>query len=714
VVSIESSEGTRVAHSSRFLAWVGDIYTLKMYPTQAKLEWATLSSVALFFLVMSVTAQAQHPTILPTPQQITYGSGTLSLTNLPIRIAPNTTQEDSFAAQTLSACIAQATGQPPQILPSPGEGITLTRTGEVDALPVPGETPGPDSREAYTISVTTTAAEIKARSTAGIYYGVQTLCQMIEQGTLPAAEVKDWPAFAYRGTMVDMSEGPLLRVADIKRQIDLMARWKSNQYYFYNETSIALDGLPPAAPGARLTKLDVREIVAYARLRHVDVVPCLELYGHLHDLFRREEYSNLADFPHGVEFNAADPKVQALIANWVHQYTELFPSPFVHVGFDETWQLQQAAAKGAAAPATFFVQQLKSVSGLFEQQGKTVLAWADIMVKFPAIIPQLPQGILAVPWFYDPRPDPEYRRWLKPLVDAKVPHLVAPGVNGWSEIAPDYNLTFENIDTFVAAGRKSGALGVMNTIWSDDVQMLKRPAWPGIAYGAAASWQQQPIDRATFFAAYAAREYPPASAATVATALHQMAESETALQKVLGQETMLALWSSPFDPKTLAAAEAHAADLAQSRLLAEQAEENWLKAIDQGADAASAQAYLVECRLLDYAGLKFQYGVEIKQQWKLLGAHPTPHQLGNDFDNTVVSQQHGKLPDLMETITELKPQYEQAWLAEYTTYRLAAALGRWDAEYEYWRRLQANLFHVLDNYNPTRGLPPFDSLLPWQ
>jgi hexosaminidase len=667
-------------------------------------------------------ARAEHPTILPAPQQLTYGAGKLLLTGLPIRLSPNPTEDDRFAAQTLAACINLETGTQTLILDNSGQSpekgsLFLERTGANDPLPMPGEKPGPESREAYTLHITPTGAEARAHSSAGIFYAVQTLCQMIETtggAFLPEARVTDWPAMAYRGTMVDMSEGPLLRVADIKRQIDLMARWKNNQYYFYNETSIALDGLPPAAPGARLTKNDVRDIVTYARIRHIDVVPCLELYGHLHDLFRREQYSALADFPHGVEFNAADPKVQKLIADWVNQYTELFPSPFVHVGFDETWQLQQAAASGAGAPAAVFLRQLKNVSELFQQHGKTILAWADIMVKYPDIVKQLPPGILAVAWFYDPRPDPEYKHWLKPLVDSRVPHLVAPGVNGWSEIAPDYNLTFENIDTFVAAGRKSGALGVMNTLWSDDVQMLKRPAWPGIAYGGAAAWQQQPVDRANFFPAYSAREYPPASAASVASALRKMADSETALQSVLGQDTMIALWGNPFDPKTLANAVTHARDLRQSRLLAEGAEEDWLRAIDQGADAASAHAYLVECRLLDYAGLKFQYGVEITKQWKLLGSHPDSRRLGNDFDNIVVSQQHGKLPDLMETITELKPQYEQAWLEEYTSYRLAAALGRWDAEYEYWRRFQANLFHLLEDYNPKRGLPPFESLLPWR
>jgi hypothetical protein len=80
----------------------------------------------------------------------------------------------------------------------------------------------------------------------------------------------------------------------------------------------------------------------------------------------------------------------------------------------------------------------------------------------------------------------------------------------------------------------------------------------------------------------------------------------------------------------------------------------------------------------------------------------------------VVSQQHGKLPDLMEAITTLKPQYEEAWLAEYTPYRLAAALGRWDAEYEYWRRLQENFYLALEDYRPEQGLPSFESLLPRQ
>jgi hypothetical protein len=59
------------------------------------------------------------------------------------------------------------------------------------------------------------------------------------------------------------------------------------------------------------------------------VIPCLDLYGHLHDLFRVEKYSDLADVPHGTEFDPRNPKVVSLLTDWISQLIRLFPSPFV-------------------------------------------------------------------------------------------------------------------------------------------------------------------------------------------------------------------------------------------------------------------------------------------------------------------------------------------------------------------------------------------------
>lgn len=672
----------------------------------------------LGFLLYAPAIAIAHPALLPTPQRIVYQDGRLALRGIHIVLPMKPAPEDTFAAQQLSASLRSRTGEeiPISNAHASGPEIVLLRTGAIDALPQPGETPGPHSREAYSITIDAHGAEIQAQSSAGIFYGVQTLCQLVEaDNTLPAVHIEDWPAQAYRGTMVDMSEGPLPTEDEVKRQIDFLARWKANQYYFYNEANIQLPGYPLLNPEARFTRPQIESIVAYARERHIDVIPSLELYGHLHDLFRIEKYSSLADFPHGGEFNPRDPRVMQLLSDWADQFSSMFPSAFVNIGFDETWQIQQAAAhqgKGTTA-VDLFAEQLTNVSRLFEQHHKTVMAWADIMVKYPGIIAKLPPRTIAIAWYYDPSPDPEYHHWLDPLVQHKIPYFVAPGVNGWSEIYPDHNITFANIDTFIAAGRGSGALGVMNTIWTDDAQMLMRLSWPGMAYGAVAAWQSPPVARSSFFADYARQMYPPSISGDFASALLALNQSELHLQRALGQNTMDELWSNPFAPVQLARSRKHQDDLCQSRLFAEQAEEDLARVSPDQDTSGTLDDLVFAARLLDYAGLKFQYGIEIDTAWQALGPHPSRDRL-NEFLGNVTSTQHGRLPDLMDAITGLRPNYEKAWLAEYRPYRMATALGRWDAEYENWRRAQRRLEVWPEHRAPGGTLPTLESVLgPW-
>ena len=670
----------------------------------------------LFGALGVVNVSAQHHALLPTPRHIIYGADSLSTENLRIQLLPNAAPEDRYAAKQLSFCFALREGQKIAVESGPASSptIRLTRTGPVAALPQPGEKPGPDSREAYSIAITKRGGEIKAKSSAGLFYGVQTLCQLMEaDGTIPEVKIEDWPAMAYRGVLVDMSEGPLPTEEEVKRQIDFLSRWKVNQYYFYSESSIELSGYPLLNPGARFSKDQIRSIVAYARQRHIDVIPSLELYGHLHDLFRIEKYSSMADFPHGGEFNPRDPRVMKLIANWADQMCELFPSPFVNIGFDETWEIQKAAQsqrKGTTA-VDLFIEQLGNVSRLFERHGKIVMAWADIMVKYPDIVAKLPPGTIALPWYYDPNPDPEYKHWLGPLVDHRIPFIVTTGVNSWDEIYPDYNLTFANIDTFLAAGKKANALGMINTIWTDDNQMLMRLSWPGLAYGAAAAWQTTPVIRADFFSDYADQLYAPRVAGEVSMALTKLSASETLLQHAIGHDTMNELWENPFDPSILKRSEEHKDDLRKSRILAEEAQEHMYRAATFTKNSDRLNELLFAGRLLDYAGMKFLYSAEIAEQWQALGQHPSHQRLDDEFLSDVASEMHGELEDLMDGITGLQPQYREAWLIQYTPYRLKTALGRWNAEYEVWRKMQARLQSFSESYHKGSPLPTFQSIV---
>jgi len=403
------------------------------------------------------------------------------------------------------------------------------------------------------------------------------------------------------------------------------------------------------------------------------------------------------------------------LSNWINQVADLFPSPFVNIGFDETFQIEMAVKQqGASASATrLFIKQLTDVTRLFQQRGKQVMAWADIMVRYPNIVAELPPGLIAVAWYYSADPkDKEYKHWLGPLVAKSVPHFVQPGVTSWAQIAPDFDTSFENIDTFIAAGRQSKALGVINSLWTDDGQVLLRMSLPGMAYGAVAAWQSTPVDRSHFFSAYARRMYSAGISADVATALEKLSQSETELQKVLGEPTQVALWEDPLFGayfKNLAPNQGH---LRQTRLLAEEAEAHLYHALASGADPTTLNSFLVGARLLDYAGQKFQTPPELMELWGRIGStRPDADKWWNEWESQVVYQDHSRIVDLMDAITELRPLYRAEWLDEYAPYRLASALGRWDAEYEYWRRCQQRLQQFSDSSHEGDVLPPLETLL---
>lgn len=655
-----------------------------------------------------------HPRLLPEPAELTYGDGWVSTSELCAAAMPNAAPEDRFALETLS----RGLGSLAVCRGGRHAAVTLQRTGAIDALPVPGETPGPDSREAYTLTVSRDGVKITARSSAGEYYGVQTLLQMVEHDAagaarIPFAVIHDWPALAYRGTLMDAgSEGPMLTLDEVKRQIDFLAKWKDNQYFFYSEGNIEMRGYPLLNPNARFTQQQIREIVAYARERHVDVVPAVEMYGHLHDLFRIEKYSALADFPHGGEFNPDSAEARAVIADWTKQLAELFPSKFVDVGFDETWSLQKNAEHAGAnsTPVQLFIQQLSYVTGLFQSQGKTVMAYADIMVKFPGIVQRLPKGLIALPWWYDPIDEAQYRHWLGPLVDEHVPHIVTTGVTSWDQIAPDFTLSLANIDTFLVAGQRSGSIGMLNTLWTDSGQNLLALAWPGMAYGAAAAWQKQPMHPQTFFEDYAKLEYPQQVASDFAAGLSSLDRAERSLQKAIGNETLIAIWKDPFAPGSLETMESRRELLHDARMQSESALEHFY-AVDQAAPSTRhIDSFVVAAQMIDMGAMKFQYAGEIAETWKQIPAHSTWEQLHNVLFQGVSNDTHSRCMDMMDAVTELSAQYRKAWLEQYTPYRLGTALGRWDAEYEFWRHAQANFESVRTRYKAGEPIPTLQQI----
>jgi hexosaminidase len=669
-------------------------------------------------------APGSHKPLLPRPQEVRYGGTELPVRGLSVRFASAPGAEDRFAARELSAALSSIAEMQVPVLDveRSGKTVLLSRTGDVAALPAADERPGPDSRESYSIKIDSNGAEIRARSSAGLFYGVQTLRQLVEgegaHAVLPEVEIRDWPSLAYRGFMMDMSHGPLPREEEIKRQIDFLARWKVNQYYFYSEVSIELTGYPLFSPKARYTREQVRRIIDYARERHVDVVPCLEYYGHLHDVFQIERYADLAALPHGGEFNPRHPRVRELLADWVAQMAGLFPSPWFHIGLDEPFELEAAGsqAAGGVEPAKLYIELLQFVSSLVRKHDKRVMFWADvatgseIFVRYPQLVSELPPGTIAVAWDYEARKD--YTSFVKPFSEGRIPHVIATGLWTWNEVVPDFNRTFANVDGFLAAARRQGSLGIIHTGWHDAAQTLYRQTLPGMAYGAAAAWQSEPVDHSRFFSDYAAGLYPEAIASDVASALEAINKSRQHLEDALGRDTMHRLWEDPLAPDRLKRAASHRAEFREARLQAESAQELLMRALEIKPDAPALSSLLLGARMLDYLGQKYLYALEIEGYFTRLGKNPKSSDLYLFLGFEASYQDHSRAIDLMDAISEMREDYRAAWLEEYHPFRLRRALGRWDAEYEYWRRLQERLSEFASGFKDNDTLPPLESFRP--
>jgi hexosaminidase len=671
----------------------------------------TFFCIVLITFALSAYAQ-EHNSILPQPQKIVYGKGQLALKGLSIGFAIKPGAEDRFAAQELSRILSKITSSNIPIKESAaGASIILERTGNSDPLPLPGEKSGPDSRESYRMKVTPKEIRITAKSSAGLFYGVQTLRQMVEgtgaSAVIPEAEIEDWPSLTYRGFMMDMSHYHFPKVEEIKKQIDFLARWKTNQYLFYSEATIELDGYPLLLAEARFTKVQVKEIIEYAKARHIDVIPNMELYGHLHDLFRLEHYSDMSVIPHGGEFIPDDPRVKPLLEDWITQISRLFPSSFFHIGFDETWSLEFEAKKRNKTPEELYLIMLKQTTDIVESQGKRAMVWADMLQKYPAIIPDISKKIIAVPWHYDPLDEKRYDQLLSPFAKSEIPMIVQGAIKNWRWVVPSTDVSFQNTDALIKAGRKYNTVGYITSGWTDDSQVLMRMGYPDMAYGSVSAWQNEAVDRGSFFKKYSQAQYPPEMAEFVAKAHVSLYQAESLIRKSVGT-TIPAFWANPFTSRVAKMVEINKENLHNGRLAAEDAQIYIRSALKYGIDTISLTAMLAGARMLDYISLKYLYAGEINGFWNKLTENPNAADFRLFIGIESRAIYHSRVSDMMDAITETKELFKKAWMNEYTPYRSGIAFGKYDLEFQFWLKFQRRLENL--SFREGEPLPSLESL----
>lgn len=227
-------------------------------------------------------------------------------------------------------------------------------------------------REGYTLTVNPESVVIMGANETGVFYGIQTLRQLVERTTMniPSVKIVDKPNYEWRAMMLDESRH-LKGKRVVKDLLDHMAFLKMNVFHWHltddqgwrleikrypKLTEVAafrdsseiggwhtnrFDGKPH---GGYYTQEDVREIIAYAAQRHIMVVPEIEMPGHATAVVAAYPEVGVLDHPikvpckFGVSssvFNVADDKTIEFIHNVLEEVFALFPSKVIHIGGDE-------------------------------------------------------------------------------------------------------------------------------------------------------------------------------------------------------------------------------------------------------------------------------------------------------------------------------------------------------------------------------------------
>lgn len=592
--------------------------------------------------------------------------------------------------------------------------------------------PDPDKsdleKQGYVIRVTNSGVLVAGRTAQGLFYGVQTLRQLLrpegvggggETLSVPALVIRDWPSMEWRGVSDDISRGPIPTLDYLKMQIRTLAEYKINLVGFNMEHVYDFrtqPRVPPKEPPkqAALTPSEIKELVDYAGKYYITLLPEQQAFGHLHQFLKYEIYSDLAETPHGHVLTPTNPKTYDFIRQIYSEVVPLFPGPFFHIGADETLELGLGQTNALAAQkglGRVYVEHLQKVFEIMEPYHKQLMFWGDIAVKYPEMLTIVPRDMIAVPWEYVPKPS--YENMITPYTNAGLRVVVAPGAGNWGVIWPNLESAFVNIRNFVRDGQKHQALGALNTTWNDDGESLLDMTWPALIFGAAASWQggESSIDDFKNSYDWAFYRNTTNDDRTFAEVMDNLNRSHTLLAGVkLDNASHELFWSDPFS-EVGATIAARALPVAHDlRITAERAAESLaLNRAKAHLHRGTLDDMLLAAWHLDTLGLKIQFTSEISRfYWDAYQNQTDKIRVQNDMDEIIDID--GRLESLRDSITLMRKMYAEGWERENNPYWLDNVLVRYD---NLALEVQAKIVAVQQaerQYEGTKNLPAPEQL----
>ena len=486
------------------------------------LELPRIASV-LYAFAMQPTARARARPVrenamklcfLPEPQEVAVIGGSLQLGE-PVQILLSGKEEP--AARLTVAFLQRQLHDRFQLRASlVGSRLsTRQKPGHLNLILEPH-----GHEQSYTLRVDSKSATVVGNGLPGLFYGCQTLLQLIRTtGTrLPCVVIRDRPTFAHRGFYLDISRGKVPKLATLKRLADQLSSIKVNQLQLYVEHVFDFAFDPAIGRGCDpLTATDIVELDRHCRELHIELVPGLACFGHMGRVLSLPKYRALAavDWPardwksatwiqrlRGATLNPVDPTSRRLIEDMLTDFLPHFSSSHFNMCGDETYDLGRGRSENRASAigvGKLYLEHVRFTRKLAARFGKQLMFWGDVMLHHPDCIGEIPKDCTVLDWGYNrDTPFEKVGRFLQ----AGLPAYVCPSTRGYKVVFNEVEEARANISGYARAGARLGAHGLLVTDWGDMGHFNMLPcSFHGMALGAAMGWnpssdEQKGFDRA--------------------------------------------------------------------------------------------------------------------------------------------------------------------------------------------------------------------------
>ncbi|WP_262490195.1 beta-N-acetylhexosaminidase [Hymenobacter coccineus] len=389
-------------------------------------------------LLLGQVAIAQGPgayPLIPYPAALVPGPGIFLITRATRLALPGAAKVFRQEAGQLQSLLANGLGQPLKLADKAAANTIVLAYDAAIGAP-----------EGYRLTVTPQRVTLAAREPAGMFRAVQTVRQLLPPSIeragpgaplqLPALRIQDQPAYAWRGMHLDVARH-FFSVAYLKKHLDLLALYKFNKLHLHltddqgwrieikkypeltaqgawrtfnsqdsscirkskDNPDFALDPQHLRQRNGRTeyggfyTQAQLRDVIAYAGARHIEIIPEIDMPGHMMAALRAyPDLSCTGSATWGKEFSVplcpCNEGTYTFAENVLSEVAALFPSPYVHIGADEvektTW------AQAGACTALMQREGIKDVNGLqsyfvrrierfLQSKGKKMIGWDEVL-----------------------------------------------------------------------------------------------------------------------------------------------------------------------------------------------------------------------------------------------------------------------------------------------------------------------------------------------